>query len=58
MNQTDILQHQTRQLKQFVPASYCDGLMTGEWSAWSWSSLVIAASPLPPLTTNRIGYLA
>jgi len=33
MNQTDILQHQTRQLKQFVPASYCDGLMTGEWSA-------------------------
>jgi len=34
------------QLKQRVPANYCDCFLTGAWSAWSCSWLVIAASTL------------
>ena len=47
-----------RQLKRFVPASYCDFYLTGACSAWPWSWLAIAASPFPPLMANGISYLA
>ena len=47
------------QLKQLVPASYCsycNCYLTSSWSAWSWSWLVIAALPLPPLTASGLSY--
>jgi len=38
------------------PPSYCDCYLTGTCSAWSWSWLVIAASPFPAVTTNGAGH--
>jgi len=37
-------------------ASYSDCFLTGTWSAWSWSWLAIAGSPLPQIKTNGAGY--
>ena len=37
------------------PASYCDFYLTETGSGWSWKWLAIAASPLPPVTTNGAG---
>ena len=40
------------------PTSYCDSDLTETWSEWSWRWLAIAASPLPPVTTNGVDYNA
>jgi len=47
---------QSLQLKQHIPASYCDCYLTGAQSAWSWNWLVIAAPRLPLTTANGAVY--